>query len=148
MVGERLNQARREIPESYGEPELGPVSSGLGEVYRFEVKGPGTLMDRRTILDWQVSPRLRLVPGVVEVNAFGGEAKTLELSLDPKKMMNARVGVSEVVAAIKRNHLVAGGAYLVDGRENVTVRGEGRVQSAEDLATLWWRQPGIARRCT
>ena len=136
VVAERLNQARREIPAGYGIPELGPVSSGLGEVYHFEVKGPQSLMDRRTILEWQIAPRLRLVPGVVEVNTFGGEARTLEITLDPRRMATARIGVEQVLLAIEKNHVAVGGAYIVDGRENVTVRGEGRIKTLEDLASV------------
>ena len=136
LVQERLVTAQREIPDGAGIPELGPVSSGLGEVVHFEVKGTQTLMERRTILEWQIAPRLRLVPGVVEVNTFGGAAKTLELTLDPHKMAAAKVGVAEVRSAIERNHVAAGGAYIVDGRENVTIRGEGRVRTPEDLANV------------
>ena len=136
LVQERLVTAQREIPDGAGIPEIGPVSSGLGEIVHFEVKGPQPLMERRTILEWQIAPRLRLVPGVVEVNTFGGEAKTLELSLDPQKMAAARVGVAEIRRAIEQNHAAAGGAYIVDGRENVTVRGEGRVKTPADLANV------------
>lgn len=136
LVGERVAEARRNIPERYGSPQLGPVSSGLGEVFHFEVKGDKSLMERRTILDWQIAPRLKLVPGVVEVNAFGGEARSLELALDPRKMASAGVGVAEVTSAIERNHVASGGAYFTDGRETVTVRAEGRVRSAKDLADV------------
>ena len=136
IVGERLAEARRSVPEVYGTPQLGPVSSGLGEVFHFEVKGNKPLMERRSILEWQIAPRLRLVPGVVEVNTFGGEARSLELSLDPRKMTAAKVDVSEVVAAIERNHVAAGGAYMVDGREHVSVRGEGRIRSARELGDV------------
>ena len=136
LVGERVNEARRAIPSRYGDPQLGPVSSGLGEVFHFEVKGEKPLMELRTILDWQIAPRLKLVPGVVEVNTFGGEARTLELALDPKKMASAGVGVTEVTSAIERNHVSSGGAYYTDGRETVTVRAEGRITSARDLADV------------
>ncbi len=136
QVAQRLLDARREIPAGYGEPQLGPISSGLGEVYHFEVKGARPLMERRMLLDWQIAPRLRLVPGVVEVNTFGGEAQSMQVALDGKKLANARVGVSEVVAAIEKNHMAAGGAYLVDGREHVTVRGEGRVRTLDDLGQV------------
>lgn len=137
LVAERVAQARSTIPERYGTPELGPVASGLGEVFHFEVKGDAkSLMERRTILDWQIGPRLKLVPGVVEVNAFGGEARSLELALDPRKMANAGVGVAEVTAAIERNHVASGGAYFADGRENVTVRAEGRITNGRDLGDV------------
>ncbi len=139
LVGERVQQARHSIPERYGSPELGPVSSGLGEVFHFEVKsakGNKSLMELRTILDWQIGPRLKLVQGVVEVNAFGGEARSLEMALDPRKMAAAGVGVAEVAAAIERNHVASGGAYFADGRETVTVRAEGRISSAKDLGEV------------
>jgi cobalt-zinc-cadmium resistance protein CzcA len=136
LVGERLAQARRDIPAEYGSPGLGPATGALGEVLHFEVAGKASLMDRRSALDWIVVPRLRLVPGVVEVNVIGGEAKSLQVTLDPARLSNARVGVPEVLSALERNHLATGGAYLVDGREHLTVRGEGRIKTAEDLAQV------------
>jgi cobalt-zinc-cadmium resistance protein CzcA len=136
-VGQRLEEARRSIPEGYGDPQLGPMSSGLGEIFHFEVKGDTkTLMERRTLLDWEIAPRLRLVPGVVEVNTFGGQARALEVSLDPKRMVAMRVDVAQVVEAIKKNHLAVGGSYVIDGREHVTVRGEGRAHSKKDLENI------------
>ena len=137
LVAERLPQARAAIPEAFGEPQLGPLSSGLGEVLHFEVKSDKvSLMDRRTLLDWSISPRLRMVDGVVEVNAFGGEGKTLELEVDAARLTAAKVGVREVAEAIDRNHSAVGGAYIVQGRENVTVRGEGRLKTPEDLENV------------
>ncbi|MFO0678516.1 MAG: CusA/CzcA family heavy metal efflux RND transporter [Polyangiaceae bacterium] len=136
LVGERVAMAKQSIRPEYGNPELGPVSSGLGEVFHFEVKGENSLMERRSILEWQIAPRLRLVPGVVEVNTFGGEARSLELALDARKMTTAGVGVREVTEAIERNHVSSGGAYYDDGREFVTVRAEGRISSAKDLGDV------------
>jgi cobalt-zinc-cadmium resistance protein CzcA len=136
LVSERLSLARRDIPAEYGSPELGPPAGALGEVLHFEVTGKASLMDRRSALDWIVVPRLRLVPGVVEVNTIGGEVKSLQVTLDPARLSNARVSVPEVLSALERNHLATGGAYLVDGREHVTVRGEGRIKTAEDLGSV------------
>ena len=133
-ISERLALAR--VPQDYGTPVLGPMASGLGEVLHFEVKGDRSLMEKRATLEWQIAPRLRLVPGIVDVNVFGGEARTLELSLDPRKLASAGVGVSEVTAAIGKNHVASGGAYFVSGRELVTVRAEGRVQNAADLESV------------
>lgn len=137
LINERLAEARRNIPEEYGIPQMGPISSGLGEVFHFEVKGDTVpLMTRRSVLEWQIAPRLRLVPNVVDVNTFGGEAKSLELALDPRKLAAAKLGVSEVKEAIEKNHVAAGGAYFADGREMVTVRAEGRIQNAKDLGEV------------
>jgi cobalt-zinc-cadmium resistance protein CzcA len=137
LINERLAEARRNIPEEYGIPQMGPISSGLGEVFHFEVKGDTVpLMTRRSVLEWQIAPRLRLVPNVVDVNTFGGEAKSLELALDPRKLASVKLGVSEVKEAIEKNHVAAGGAYFADGREMVTVRAEGRIQDAKDLGDV------------
>lgn len=149
QVNQRLSEAREIIPAEYGSPQLGPISSGLGEVLHFEVRSPGcesvggappkattpctSLMDRRTLLDWHIAPRLRLVPGVVEVNTFGGDAKVIEVELDPERLAAARVGVPEVLLALAKNHLSVGGAYMVDGRENVSIRGEARIKQPDDL---------------
>src|SRR5690349_15038492 len=87
IVAERLSEAREAIPEGYGEPELGPVSSGLGEIFQFEVRGEGrSLMELRDVLEWQIAPRLRAIPGVVEVNSFGGELRTFEVQLTPESL--------------------------------------------------------------
>ncbi|MFO0761369.1 MAG: CusA/CzcA family heavy metal efflux RND transporter [Byssovorax sp.] len=137
IVGERLAVARADIPPGYGSPQLGPISSGLGEVYHFEVRGEGhSLMELRTILDWQISPRLRMVPGIVEVNTFGGEAQTLEITLDPERLASARLGVAEVLEAIEKNHVAVGGGWLPQGREHMTIRGEARVKTAADLESI------------
>jgi heavy metal efflux system protein len=94
------------------------------------------MMELRTILDWQISPRLRMVPGIVEVNTFGGEAQTLEVTLDPERLAAARLGVAEVLKAIEKNHTAVGGGWLPDGREHMTIRGEARVRTADDLANI------------
>ncbi|HEX2165111.1 MAG TPA: CusA/CzcA family heavy metal efflux RND transporter [Thermoanaerobaculia bacterium] len=130
QVSERLAAAREEIPEGYGEPQLAPITTGLGEIYQFEVAGtprcargaPDTdacwsLMELRSILDWIVAPQLRTVPGVVEVNAYGGEVKTYQATVDPERLAAHGLGVAEVVEAIRDNNLNAGGGtpvYLAD----------------------------------
>ncbi len=149
QVSERLAEAREEIPMGYGEPRLAPITSGLGEIYHFEVAGtprctPGgpdttecwSLMELRSILDWIVSPQLQAVPGVVEVNAFGGEVKTFQATLDPERMVAHGLGVEEIERAIRENHLNAGGGYVPFGGEQYVVRGEGLIESLEDLGQV------------
>ena len=137
MIAQRLVEAQRNIPAEYGTPRLGPIATGLGEIYHFEVKGEGrSLMDLRAILEWQIAPRLRAVEGVTEVNVFGGEQRTFEVQLDPALLTAAQVGVSDVKHAIERNHGAVGGAYFNDGRERVIVRGDARVVSLEDLGNV------------
>ncbi len=137
LVAQRLEAARRDIPEEYGSPQLGLIATGLGEIYHFEVRGENVpLMDLRAALEWQVIPRLRMVRGVTEVNVFGGEAKTYEIQLDPARLAANRLGVPDVVRAVEKNHLARGGAYYNDGRERVVVRGEARVTSLEELEQI------------
>jgi cobalt-zinc-cadmium resistance protein CzcA len=143
QVGERLPGAREQLPRGAGPPELGPISNGLGEVLHFELRADEvagaprkTSMELRTLLDWHLSPRLRLVPGVTEVNVFGGESRTMEIELDPAKLAAARLDVPAVLAALERNHLATGGAYLVRDREHVGVRGEGRIATLEELGAV------------
>ncbi|MBI3206461.1 MAG: efflux RND transporter permease subunit [Myxococcales bacterium] len=148
LVSERLAAAREKIPEGYGSPELGPITSGLGEIYQFEVKGdsmcePGqdrpdcyTLMELRTILDWYVAYQLRTVPGVVEVNTFGGELKTYEVEVDPGRLSALSLSLEDVFQALEHNNANAGGAYLARAGEQSLIRGEGLVQSLADVERI------------
>ncbi|MEQ8977280.1 MAG: CusA/CzcA family heavy metal efflux RND transporter [Deltaproteobacteria bacterium] len=149
MVGERLAAAREQIPEEYGEPEMGPISTGLGEIYQFEVKGEPmcganapdtdacyTPMELRTILDWYVNYQLRSVPGIVEVNAFGGELKTYQVTLDPDRLVAHGISTGQILAALEENNRNVGGGYIAHQGEQYLVRGEGLVQSLDDLATV------------
>src|SRR5687768_3250421 len=87
LVSERLRQAEAEIPPGFGKPELGPVATGLGDIYEFVVYSDiHSPMEIRTTLDWVIAPRLRQVPGVIEVNALGGEAKQFQVLLDPRRL--------------------------------------------------------------
>jgi len=149
QVSERLAQARGAIPAEFGEPTLAPITTGLGEIYHFEVAGeprcerggPDTpecwsLMELRSVLDWIVIPQLRAVPGVVEVNAFGGEVKTFQATLDPERLVAHGLGVAEVAAAVRDNHLNAGGGYVPFAGEQHVIRAEGMVSSLDDLGKI------------
>ncbi|MFN3200006.1 MAG: efflux RND transporter permease subunit [Bradymonadia bacterium] len=146
MVAERLSEARESIPEGYGSPEMGPISTGLGEIYQFEVRGdpmcptegPDTdecysLMELRTILDWYVAFQLRPIPGVVEVNPFGGELKTYEAQVDPGRLNALGLSLSEVFNALEANNANEGGGYIVRSGEQRIVRGEGLITSLDDV---------------
>ena len=137
LIQERLASAKENIPEGYGSPEMGPISSGLGEIYQFEVRGDGqSAMELRSILDWQISPRLRAVPGVVEVNAFGGELKTYEVQVDPARLSAYGLPLSRLFEELEQNNANAGGAYIARGPEQVLIRGEGLVESLDDIRTV------------
>ena len=140
MVSERLTEARGDIPEGMGSPEIGPISTGLGEIYQFEVRSePGydhTPMELREILDWQIAYQLRGVPGVVEVNTFGGELKTYEVQVDPQKLQNYGIPLDTVLDALRENNSNAGGGYLVHHDEQRIVRGEGLITSTSDIENI------------
>jgi len=137
LIGERLVEARGAVPEGYGEPEMGPISTGLGEIYQFELKGDDyTPMQLRTLLDWVVNYQLRSVPGVVEVNAFGGELKTYQVTIDPDKLISYGVSLRQVFEAIEGNNRNVGGGYIVHADEQYLVRGEGLINDLDDLARV------------
>ncbi len=140
MVSERLTEARGDIPEDAGSPEIGPISTGLGEIYQFEVRSePGydhSPMELREILDWQIAYQLRGVPGVVEVNTFGGELKTYEVQIDPQKLQNYGIPLDMVLEALRENNSNAGGGYLVHYDEQRIVRGEGLITSTADIENV------------
>ncbi|MGH7519439.1 MAG: efflux RND transporter permease subunit [Gemmatimonadales bacterium] len=137
LVNERVQAAREAIPSGYGEPEMGPITTGLGEIYQFAVRGAGkSPMELRTILEWEIAPRLRAVPGVVEVNAFGGELKTYEVQLHPERLAQYDVSLTEVFEALERNNANAGGAYIQRNAEQYLIRGEGLVATLADVGDI------------
>ncbi len=149
LVGERLSAAKGQIPEGYGEPEMGPISTGLGEIYQFEVRGEPLCpeeksdtdacyspMELRTILDWYVAYQLRSVPGVVEINSFGGELKTYQATLDPVQLAAFGITTGEVLEALSQNNRNVGGGYIVHRDEQYLVRGEGLIENLEDLGNI------------
>jgi len=137
MISQRLDDARGNIPEGIGSPEIGPISTGLGEIYQFEVRAePGyeyTPMELREILDWQIAYQLRGTPGVIEVNSFGGELKTCEVQLDPQKLQNYNLSFDRVLEALRENNANAGGGYLVHFDEQRVVCGEGMIAGLRDI---------------
>ena len=137
LVNERLQMARENIPAGMGDPQMGPIATGMSEIYQFEVRAkPGftfSQMDLRTILDWQIAFQLRSVPGVIEVNTFGGQLKTYEVQVNPDKLLNYSISLSQVFRALEENNANAGGGYIAHGAELRLIRGEGLVSSLEDI---------------
>ncbi len=138
QVSERLGNAMENIPKSINaKMALGPLATGLGEVYQFEVRGSGySLMQLRDILDWQVIPILKSVPGVDEVQAMGGQAKEYQVWLEPEKMHGFHVTVTEVMDALQRNNANAGGGYSVENGNQVLLRSEGMLHSLSDIGNV------------
>jgi cobalt-zinc-cadmium resistance protein CzcA len=135
LVTSRLPQVQ--LPPEASPPQLGPISTGLGEIYQFEVRGAHTsAMDLRTILDWQIAPRLRQVPGVIDVNANGGELKTYEIQVAADALTRYGLSIGDVFDAVQRNNGARGGATLEHNGEQAVIRGEGLVQNRGDLGNI------------
>ncbi|WP_263356598.1 efflux RND transporter permease subunit [Acidicapsa ligni] len=137
LVNERLPQAKESIPAEVGVPEMGPISTGLGEIYQFKVTGAGhSPMELRSILDWDIAPKLRGVPGVVEVNTQGGELKTYEVEVDSDKLTGYHIPLRRVIEALSKNNANAGGAYLERSEQQSLIRGEGLIGSLSDIENI------------
>ena len=140
LVLERLSEARDQIPESIGSPEMGPISTGLGEIYQYELRAkPGSSYDPtslRSVQDWIVRRQLLGVPGVTEVNSFGGRAKQYQVRLDPAKLQSYNLSMRDVLDAVVRNNANVGGAYIEHGSEQYLLRGIGLVEKPEEIANI------------
>ncbi len=139
LVQEKLNELQETIPEKFGAPTMGPISTGLGQIYEYTIQPkPGydsvySPMELRTIQEWIVKRQLTLLEGVVEVNSFGGYIKQYEVSINPEKLNAMDVGISEVYEALARNNVNTGGAYIEKNRMSNFIRGEGLVRSLDDI---------------
>ncbi|MES2642416.1 MAG: CusA/CzcA family heavy metal efflux RND transporter [Myxococcota bacterium] len=148
LVMERLSEVREAIPEGYGDPEMGPIATGLGEIFQFEVKGDPACaagedtpecwspMELRTVLDWFVATQLKSVHGVVEINTFGGQLKTYEVQPDAMALASHTLALSEIFEALERNNRNVGGAYLVRNGEQIVIRGEGLLTGLDDIGAV------------
>ncbi len=140
LVLERLSQAREQIPPNIGSPEMGPISTGLGEIYQYELrstkKGEYDATALRTIQDWSVRRQLLGVPGVTEVNSFGGLEKQYQVRLDPNQLQAYGLTLRDVFEAVSRNNANVGGAYIEKGAEAYLLRGIGLVTSIDDIRNI------------
>lgn len=137
LVNERMVIAASMIPKEYGAPELGPLTTALGEILQFEVRGAGyTPTELRSILDWDIIPKLRGVDGVTEVNSHGGLYKTYEIQPDPQRLSSNGVTLAELFAALEENNLTAGGGYVVRNHESQFIRGQAMIHSFEEIRQI------------
>ena len=139
QANERLIGVRELIPPDIGVPELGPVTTALGEIYMFELKPTGAVPrsaeELRTIVEWQIAPRLRQQRGVVEVVGYGGAVKQYQVTLDPPRLAAHGIAVEEVRDALERDNVAAGGGYIERNGEQVVLRGDARFRGIEDIAS-------------
>ena len=136
LVQQRLSDAKGALPAGI-EPTLGPVSTPMGELYQYVLSSDSlSATQLKTLHDYTVRPRLRTVPGVSEVNSWGGLTERIEVSIDPVRLAARRLTVSDINTALSRNALAFGGSYLEQGGERYTLRGLGRVDSIADIARI------------
>jgi cobalt-zinc-cadmium resistance protein CzcA len=137
LVLERLQEAREQIPPGLGTPEMGPISTGLGEIFQYTVEGPGRdLTELRTLQDWVVKPQLRSVPGVAEVNSFGGNEKQYHVLVRPEALIKYDVSLRDVFEALAANNVNKGGGYIVKAAEQFVIRGVGQVQNLGQIQNI------------
>ncbi|MBN8489905.1 MAG: efflux RND transporter permease subunit [Burkholderiales bacterium] len=139
LVGEKLQEVKGRLPEGYGEPVLGPNSSGLGQVFWYTIEDADkklSAMDLRTLQDWTVRLILRTAPGVDDVTTWGGHEKQYQVQIDPRKLVKYGISFKEVMERLAANNKQVGGQYLNVGVEQYLVRGLGLVSSAADIGTI------------
>jgi cobalt-zinc-cadmium resistance protein CzcA len=145
LVNERIQSARAQMPEGV-DPVIGPISTGLGEIYLWTVEAeegarrpdgqPYTPTDLREIQDWFIKPQLRNVPGVTEINSIGGHAKQYHVSTHPSKLSAYGLTLADVVQALERNNANVGAGYIERRGEQMLIRAPGQVSSMEDLRNV------------
>ena len=149
LIAEKIKSASEKIPQGFGTPEMGPITTGLGEIYQYilDVK-PGfeeryTTTELRTIQDWIVKRQLSGIPGVVEVNTWGGFLKQYEVAINSQKLNAMNISVSEIYNALEKNNSIAGGGYIEKTNQAFFIRGEGLVASLEDIGNIVVKNDGV-----
>ena len=134
MVSQRIQSISGDLPEGVSIPQLGPISTALGEIFQYAVKGDGyDLTELRTIQDWIIAPQLKTIKGVTEINSFGGFVKQYDVIIYPGKLRAYNISLLDVIDAISRNNRVSGGNYLEHNREQYIIRGFGQIRSSNDI---------------
>ncbi len=148
LIAEKIKTATTKIPENYGTPEMGPITTGLGEIYQYTLdvkkgyEGKYSAMELRTIQDWIIKRRLSGIDGVVEINSWGGYLKQYEVSIDPQKLKATGITLMEVFDALKNNNGISGGSYIEKTNQSYFIRGDGGVKSKDDIEKIVIRKLG------
>jgi cobalt-zinc-cadmium resistance protein CzcA len=136
LVLERLVRVRSQLPTG-ADPTLGPVSTGLSEVFMYLVEGPSqNLQELRTLHDWVIRPMLRAVPGLADVDTLGGLSKQYQVLVDPNRLTSLGLTLRQVQTAVTENNQNAGGSYIERGGDKLVVYGQGLARSVEDLEQI------------
>ena len=142
LINEQIQSVSGEIPEELGVPEMMPITTGLGEIYQYILKvAPGyedkyDAMELRTIQDWIVKRQLSGIPGIVEINSFGGYLKQYEVAVDPDALYSLNITLSEVFDALSQNNQNTGGSYIEKGKNAYYIRSEGMISKLADIEKI------------
>jgi len=142
LTAEKIKTATANIPEEYGSPEMGPISTGLGEIYQYivdvepEYRERYTAMELRTIQDWIIKRRLSGIHGVVEINSWGGYLKQYEVAVIPDKIKSLNISLIEVFNALENNNSISGGSYIEKTNQSYFIRGDGQVKTLKDIENI------------
>jgi cobalt-zinc-cadmium resistance protein CzcA len=142
LVSEKLNRVRDEIPQGFGDPFMGPISTGLGEIFQYSLevdsahKSEYSITELRSIQDWIVRRQMAMVPGVVEVSAFGGKIKQYEVAVDPDELRAMDLSINDIFSALEKNNQNTGGAYIEKNHLANFIRGEGLARNVSDIEKI------------
>lgn len=142
LVNEQIQTVSGEIPSELGVPELMPITTGLGEIYQYVLKvAPGyedkyDAMELRTIQDWIVKRQLSGIPGIVEINSFGGYLKQYEVAVDPDVLFSLNITIGEVFEALNKNNQNTGGSYIEKVNRAYYIRSEGMINRIKDIEQI------------
>ncbi|MBS1723439.1 MAG: efflux RND transporter permease subunit [Armatimonadetes bacterium] len=137
LVNERLGRVREEIPKTVESPQMGPVSTGLGDIYMFAIESEKRKpTDLRAIMDWQIAPQLRSVKGVAEINVADGSVKQYQVVVDPYRLAAHGLGIGDLVEALEKNNQNAGGGVMDQKGERILIRSVGMASSEDDISRI------------
>lgn len=137
IVSQRLQSISDELPSDVSNPQLGPITTALGEIYQYVIRGDNySLTELREIQDWLIAPQLKVVKGVTEINSFGGFVKQYNVMVQPGRLRLFHIGISEVLDAISNNNSVSGGNFLEHNGEQFIIRGFGQINKIEDIKNI------------
>jgi len=142
LIAEKIKTAEQKIPAGFGQPFMGPISTGLGEIFQYIIdvkpgyEGRYNLTDLRTIQDWIVKRQLSGISGVVEVNTWGGYLKQYEVAVSPERLKSMNIDLIQVFKALEENNAIAGGGYIEKTNESFFIRAEGQVKTLEEIGLI------------
>lgn len=142
LIAEKIKSATDKIPAGFGEPEMGPITTGLGEIYQYTLdikdgyEDKYSATDLRTIQDWVIKRRLSGINGVVEINSWGGYLKQYEVAIHPTELIALNITLMEVFSALEANNNISGGSYIEKTNQSYFIRGDGQVKSVDDIENI------------